>query len=480
MRAIPHRVLILMGLDAGAFPRQRQRPGFHLLETSRQLGDPDPADQDRYALLEALLSARDHLLITWNGLEERTGVALPPAVPVQQWLQWLQSVLPTDQAAALQVAHDPNPLDPSHFLPRGDRPPSSCDRRQLEACRQLRQDLPPPEPGLAATPLPPPEGPPSPEEGLPPAEPGVADPFDDLRAWLLAPQEAWLRELGMAPREWEQEVDDLEALELEERERTALLREALEGEESLAREREAFAEGAELWLRHQRGRGRFPPAQGALLEANRLEDRWRSLQGVLEGLGGEELRPLLQWERWRGSVSLLGDAVVLVRAARGRVRDRLDLWLHLQLAVAALEGEAPRRGLLIARGSSQGETDAFAPQLTFQAPEPEAARQELARLWRLRQTWRSTCWPVPPKTGWAWMAEGGLAHPEKAFAKATEAWEGNAFQGGGEREEEAMRLCFGSERTLDQLLEELPFAEQAAALFPPLLEAIPAPEKGQR
>ncbi|MFN7899021.1 MAG: exodeoxyribonuclease V subunit gamma, partial [Synechococcaceae cyanobacterium] len=89
MRAIPHRVLILMGLDAGVFPRQRQRPGFHLMESGRQLGDPDPADQDRYALLEALLSARDHLLITWNGLEERTGVARPPAAPVQHWMEWL-------------------------------------------------------------------------------------------------------------------------------------------------------------------------------------------------------------------------------------------------------------------------------------------------------------------------------------------------------------------------------------------------------
>ena len=29
MRAIPYKVLVLMGLDAGAFPRQRQRPGFH-------------------------------------------------------------------------------------------------------------------------------------------------------------------------------------------------------------------------------------------------------------------------------------------------------------------------------------------------------------------------------------------------------------------------------------------------------------------
>ncbi|MEB3322738.1 MAG: exodeoxyribonuclease V subunit gamma, partial [Synechococcaceae cyanobacterium] len=66
MRAIPHRVVVLMGLDAGAFPRRRPRPGFHLMEGRRRLGDPDPADQDRYALLEALLSARDHLLITWS------------------------------------------------------------------------------------------------------------------------------------------------------------------------------------------------------------------------------------------------------------------------------------------------------------------------------------------------------------------------------------------------------------------------------
>ena len=31
MRAIPHKVVVLLGLDAGVFPRQRQRPGFHLL-----------------------------------------------------------------------------------------------------------------------------------------------------------------------------------------------------------------------------------------------------------------------------------------------------------------------------------------------------------------------------------------------------------------------------------------------------------------
>jgi exodeoxyribonuclease V gamma subunit len=457
MRAIPHRVLILMGLDAGVFPRQRQRPGFHLMESGRQLGDPDPADQDRYALLEALLSARDHLLISWNGLDERTGVARPPAVPVQHWMEWLAGELPAGQAAALQVWHDPNPLDPVHFLPRGDRPPSSCDRRQLEACRQLHQGLPPPEPGLAGRCAGPEAGP------APAGEPVEGDPFEDLRSWLVAPQKAWLRTLGLFPGERAEEVEDLEPLELGERERVALLREALsEG-------RPAGAE-SDLWLRRHRGEGRFPPARGAVLEADRLEERWRSLLLALEPLG-EERTPLLRWERWQGSVSLRGDAVVLAHPARARVEHRLELWLRLQLAVAALDAAAPRRGVLIARGSGDNR-DTFTCQLAFRAPGPEAARQELARLWELRESWRRACWPVPPETGWTWMAQG--------IEKATEAWEGTAFQGGGERDQEVMRVCFGHGRSLASLLEDLPFAEQAAALLPPLLSAILPPEKGRR
>jgi len=47
MRAIPYRVIALIGLDAGSFPRLRQRPGFHLMEKQRRLGDPSTADQDR-------------------------------------------------------------------------------------------------------------------------------------------------------------------------------------------------------------------------------------------------------------------------------------------------------------------------------------------------------------------------------------------------------------------------------------------------
>ena len=47
MRAIPHKVIVLMGLDSTDFPRPNRRPGFHLLEQQRRLGDPRGSDQDR-------------------------------------------------------------------------------------------------------------------------------------------------------------------------------------------------------------------------------------------------------------------------------------------------------------------------------------------------------------------------------------------------------------------------------------------------
>ncbi|MEB3333500.1 MAG: exodeoxyribonuclease V subunit gamma [Cyanobacteriota bacterium] len=485
MRAIPHRVVVLMGLDAGLFPRQRQRPGFHLMESGRQLGDPDPADQDRYALLEALLSARDHLVITWDGLDERTGASRPPAAPVQQWLQWLRGELPAEQAEGLVAWHEPNPLAPANFLPRGDRPPASCDRRLLNACLHLEAGIAPPDQGLAA---PPPiaaagpaargghdDRPSAADQGqAPDHDPGPRplDPFQDLRAWLLAPQRQWLRELGLFPREARDAVDDLEALELDERERSALMREALARDLGLPGAPPSSAEDGGAWLRHHRGQGRFPPAQGAQLEASRLQERWHSLQATL-GLLGDAHTLTPEWNGWTGSLSLRGDAVVLLHPALPKVEQRLDLWLRLQLAVAALEEAPPRRGLVVARGTGE-DRDTFAIQFTFTAPDPAGAREELARLWRLRQAWRSACWPVPPDTGWTWMAQGGPAIGAPGFEKVEDVWQGNAFQGRAEREREEMGLCFGHQRSLASLLVDLPFEACARELYGPLLAAIPA------
>ena len=102
------------------------------------------------------------------------------------------------------------------------------------------------------------------------------------------------------------------------------------------------------------------------------------------------------------------------------------------------------------------------------APDAEVARQELDRLEALRRHWLLSCWPVPPRTGLAYL----LAERKKAGtgpARAAAIWEGGPKQW-AERDQEEMVICFGADLSATALLEE-PFAACAAELYGPLLEA---------
>jgi len=447
MRAIPHRVIVLMGLDANAYPRQRQRPGFHLLEQQRHLGDPNPADQDRYVLLEALLSARDHLLVTWSSRDPRSGEELPPATPVRQWLEWLQGQLAC-RGSELLVEHPANPLDRANFQPSGERPAGSCDERLLKARLLLDQPsqqsgAPQPPRPLAAS-EPPLNTPPS---ASPP------DDYVDLRDWLLAPQASWLAALGLRPREWADSLDDLEPLSLDERGRALLLRQALDIPSATPSD-SALDEPAG-WVAQHSGQGLLPPLAAGELESRELSQRWRSLHASLEALGPER-RLLARWQNWQQELQWRGSSVLVLHTARPRSRHRLELWLALLLAAAADQG--PLDGVLVARGKTD-----FGVQLRLRAPRGDSARAELRRLVELREQWRQSCWPVPPETGWALLDEGE--------ARAIETWEGG-FQRRGERLEPEQALCFGSELSGTGLLASGELAAQAEQLLGPLREQL--------
>ena len=69
MRSIPFRVVALVGMCDGAFPRQSRSPGFDLIARSPRRGDRSLRDEDRYLFLEAILSARDCLYLSYVGTE---------------------------------------------------------------------------------------------------------------------------------------------------------------------------------------------------------------------------------------------------------------------------------------------------------------------------------------------------------------------------------------------------------------------------
>jgi exodeoxyribonuclease V gamma subunit len=453
MRAIPHQVVVLMGLDAGAFPRQRQRPGFHLLEQQRRLGDPSSGDQDRYVLLESLLSARKHLLISWSNRDERTGEAQEPAAPVRQWLDLLAQQL-QGQAPLPLREHAASPLERRNFLPEPPWPAASCDRRLLRARRQLEQAPEAAVQGLAFR-----EPEPSPNAGsrastLDPA-PSPAEAWADLRAWVEAPQARWLEELGLRPREWDEPVRDLEDLKLDERRRTALLRAQLDGDGLPPPKLDPD------WTTLERGRGVLPPLAAGEMEVEQLRQRWRSLQECLERLGPGRQEPA-SWQGLEAVLPWRGRQLVLAHTGKPRCRQRLRLWLELLLAVAA--GQAPAGGALVGRDQQQFR---LLEQVT--APPASRAAELLAQLIQWREEHRHRCWPLPPETGWAYVAaEAAKPGQGGGWSKAREAWEGG-FQSRGERHEAAMALCFGSDQPLAELLTP-PVQELALALHGPLLE----------
>jgi exodeoxyribonuclease V gamma subunit len=454
MRAIPHRVIVLMGLDADLFPRQRNRPAFHLMEQQRLLGDPHPADQDRYVLLEALLSARDHLLITWSCRDDRKGEERPPSAPVRQWLQWLQEQLGA-QATGLEIVHAASPLDRRNFLPQGDLPSASCDRRLL-AARQLLEQQPPPSQPWAAGPMP--ETPPQAAA----AQQGPQERFEALRQWLMAPQKSWLRELGLRPGEWARPIEDLEPLTLPERARVALLRQGLAAAGPMA-----GPGTTQDWLLWCRGTGQLPPHGGGALEARTLQRRWQTLLDARAAFGPPHCEPLA-WGGWQAAPHWQGDTVVVWHPAKATTAQFVDLWLQLVLAAAC--ATSPRQGVLIARDSHDG----FAAVLTLRPLDVEAARQELERLAALAQRGIQVCWPVPPDSGWAWLSHE-QTKAGSGEAKAAEVWEGN-IRRRGERLTEEMVVCFGADLPAGRLIDGA-FGPLATELYGPILAATVKPKE---
>jgi exodeoxyribonuclease V gamma subunit len=91
MRSIPFRVVCLLGLDDGSFPRTARSPSFDRMAAQPQLGDRSVRHEDRYLFLEALLSARDKLLLTYVGQGIQDGAERPPSVVVGELLDVMVS-----------------------------------------------------------------------------------------------------------------------------------------------------------------------------------------------------------------------------------------------------------------------------------------------------------------------------------------------------------------------------------------------------
>ncbi|QLB13886.1 exodeoxyribonuclease V subunit gamma [Bisgaardia hudsonensis] len=89
MRSIPFKVVCLLGMNDGEYPRQQTANSFDLMFYHRQKGDRVRRDDDRYLFLEALLSAQDYLYISYIGRSIVDDSEREPSVLVSQLLDYL-------------------------------------------------------------------------------------------------------------------------------------------------------------------------------------------------------------------------------------------------------------------------------------------------------------------------------------------------------------------------------------------------------
>ena len=93
LRAIPFRCIAIVGLGDTDFPRRRPPASYDLMARHPRAGDRTPRSDDRTLFLEAILSARDQLILTVPAKDLRDGEDQPPSVVVSELLDMIDTYL---------------------------------------------------------------------------------------------------------------------------------------------------------------------------------------------------------------------------------------------------------------------------------------------------------------------------------------------------------------------------------------------------
>lgn len=120
MRAIPFKLVCLLGMNDGDYPRAQPPLDFDLMGSDYRPGDRSRREDDRYLLLEALLSARDQLYVSWVGRSIRDNSERPASVLIGQLRDhlasgWRLQAVDEDLLEAMTQEHPLQPFSARYF-----------------------------------------------------------------------------------------------------------------------------------------------------------------------------------------------------------------------------------------------------------------------------------------------------------------------------------------------------------------------------
>ncbi|PKH56883.1 exodeoxyribonuclease V subunit gamma [Shewanella sp. Choline-02u-19] len=109
MRSIPFKVVCLLGMNDGIYPRVQHPVGFDLVaQMGPRKGDRSRRLDDRYLFLEAILSAREQLYISYIGNSERDDSVRIPSMLVSELVEYCQLVYLPQALSSIELHTDNN------------------------------------------------------------------------------------------------------------------------------------------------------------------------------------------------------------------------------------------------------------------------------------------------------------------------------------------------------------------------------------
>jgi len=121
LRGVPFRMVCILGFDSDALYESFRDPS-DLLATAPRDGDPNASGEQRGALLDAVLSAVDRLVITYTGQNVQTNEVVAPCTALVELMEMLQEP-PHDASTAwlpaFVVQHPRHAYSPTNFTPDG-------------------------------------------------------------------------------------------------------------------------------------------------------------------------------------------------------------------------------------------------------------------------------------------------------------------------------------------------------------------------
>ncbi|MEA2083194.1 MAG: exodeoxyribonuclease V subunit gamma [Thermodesulfobacteriota bacterium] len=123
MRSIPFKVICLLGMNDGDYPRADRTTGFNLMSRAGRRGDRSSRLDDLYMFLEAIVSAREVLYISYVGQDIRDNSEIPPSVLVCALLDYLDKGYSGNNgkiSADLLIRHPLQPFSPRYFNGHGN------------------------------------------------------------------------------------------------------------------------------------------------------------------------------------------------------------------------------------------------------------------------------------------------------------------------------------------------------------------------